>query len=923
MSAGTMATGWYSLKRGAAAGQQSGPFTWGELYAHAQSGALAPDDLVWNPQLPEWTAAAHIPGLVVAPAAPEATPVAPITTSTPSPAGPPPLPAWAQASGPPPLPGQARAMTPPSLPSHWPAGPPQVPRRRHSRLLPVLVPLIALVLVGAGLGVYFGAFYGDGEAGFEQLNAGSTSTSTSTSTSIAATTADLGTIEIALPDPAKLIQTEAWGEVPANQISVLLADGKTPADADTIAQVWGGTVVGEIEYLNLYQIETAGTTESDLRAALDKAAATAGVELAFPNQQVYLADEIWGVRKSPLSDPVYSGELGKGNALIGTEKAWSYIRGSGLPVNAVKMGFIDEGLYRNNELSGGATKFEFPDPAAGEIMNPTLVEGDSGSMVADPTGSHLNLTAGIAGADPNNGGITGIASAVLGNKLTISVIDIYGGKYGRGPVQAPDPNDPSQVVLSDGTSYTWGSIAAALKQVKNNAKVINCSIGARKPSPDNAAVAAAWTRLFEKTAQDHPDVIFVCAAGNENGAISKTNYYPAGAGSGEPNVITVGNVMNDGGKWDTSNHAGTGGEVTISAPGHEAVQGVDADGQPIVAGYSKGDYTASGGGTSAAAPMVSSAAALLLSLKPNLTAAQIKQILAETARPGPENMGGILAIDEAVFEVITMVRAEMRPPLPVLTREQLEAGGVIDAVATTTATPDVYSVRGILAVVPEEGAQVTITASGASVGGDSSQSVPGPAGDAEWPTVTVTANGSATAPTVTVTRKDSGASSVITFDARAWELKVDVTYNRTPNRRVFRYVWTAEIAADASGHLTGGGEGTWHGLGVTVASDGKTEDGTYTGDASFSVNVSGTVAAGEQGHVFSITPVMGEYTITSMVFNSPSPQDELRASMNKVLPTTLSFGFAPFSFTAAAGKSVTFPITVGKGSGTATLTPVW
>ena len=61
MSAGAMDTGWFSLKRAAAAEQQSGPLTWEELFAQAQSGALAPDDLVWNPQLPQWTPAATLP----------------------------------------------------------------------------------------------------------------------------------------------------------------------------------------------------------------------------------------------------------------------------------------------------------------------------------------------------------------------------------------------------------------------------------------------------------------------------------------------------------------------------------------------------------------------------------------------------------------------------------------------------------------------------------------------------------------------------------------------------------------------------------------------------------------------------------------------------------------------------------------------
>lgn len=99
---------------------------------------------------------------------------------------------------------------------------------------------------------------------------------------------DFDTAYASLPDPARLIQTAAWGEVPANQVCIMLADGKTRVDAENIARALGGAVVGELEFLNTFQIETNGSTEEDLRAALDAAAAHEGVELAFPNQQVFL-----------------------------------------------------------------------------------------------------------------------------------------------------------------------------------------------------------------------------------------------------------------------------------------------------------------------------------------------------------------------------------------------------------------------------------------------------------------------------------------------------------------------------------------------------------------------------------------------------------------------------------------------------------
>ena len=102
----------------------------------------------------------------------------------------------------------------------------------------------------------------------------------------------MGKIEVKPPSPAALVETAGWGEVPANQICVILAEGKNRADANQIARSLGGTVVGELEFLNAYQIETTATTEADLRASLDQAGSMPGVELAFPNQQVFPAQEI-------------------------------------------------------------------------------------------------------------------------------------------------------------------------------------------------------------------------------------------------------------------------------------------------------------------------------------------------------------------------------------------------------------------------------------------------------------------------------------------------------------------------------------------------------------------------------------------------------------------------------------------------------
>lgn len=66
MSAEAMNYGWYYWKQDAPSDQRWGPFTWEQIFFHAQNGTLAPGDHVWHQQLGDWTPASKIPGLFAA-----------------------------------------------------------------------------------------------------------------------------------------------------------------------------------------------------------------------------------------------------------------------------------------------------------------------------------------------------------------------------------------------------------------------------------------------------------------------------------------------------------------------------------------------------------------------------------------------------------------------------------------------------------------------------------------------------------------------------------------------------------------------------------------------------------------------------------------------------------------------------------------
>ncbi|TDB37978.1 MAG: hypothetical protein D9V44_07995 [Actinobacteria bacterium] len=730
-----MDTGWVVRRPSDPTGTQGGPYSWEQLFALARDGVVPPTDLVWHPTLPEWLPASKVPGLFsgTTPIAPQQ-PVAPATP----------------------------AVAPPVAPVAPAAAAPQPPRKKRGALIAIILAVV-VVLIGGGAAAWV-------VLGGKNPLAGDKGPS-------------LGTATVSLPDRAKLIETAEWGEVPANQLCVLMSEDARRTDAEKVAKAVGGTIVGEVEYVNLYQIEFTGAVEADLKTALGTAETQPKVDGAFPNQQVYSDAEIWGVRVDPYNDPIYGGTAGDGYKAIGVSKAWTYIKGAGVDLNDVKVGIVDDGLYMpgegvENEFEGGKVKVEFPDPDAGENADPEI--WDDGTT--NPAGSHGTGVATIVGGNPDNGGPSGVAGP-LGSKLTISMINHYAGKYGDAET-APDPNDPTKYVRSNGKTYVDGSLVALTKQVEAGAKVINCSWGASKAS---TATVAAYTRFFNKMAADHPDVVFVCSGGNGGKVMDGAHRIPSGLKV--PNMITVGALDPNGKTASYADKASGNYEITLGAPGTGAVVGIKPGGGP-----EQQD------GSSFAAPQVAAAAAVLKSLNPKLSAGEIKAILSETARTSVTDpndpsksqtiaaeMGGkVLALDNAVLRVINDLRKEKG--LPELTPELLEQMGVVDAVAITGA-PGEYTVKGIVKAAGEKGVDVKIEVYGenSGVGGKTEQSLKG-AGETKWSVTLPEDKG-----TIKVTRLDNGAASVIDIE------KIDINGTWTGTYTITNVTITDEAAAKEEG----------------------------------------------------------------------------------------------------------------------------
>lgn len=118
-----MTSSWYFAKAGAPAGQEAGPFSWDQLFSLAQAGEVTPADLVRSAQQAEWVKAGQMPGLFRTAAA---------------------------VGGQGPYPGTGPfAPAAAAAPHSW---------------YPWAGTIAALVIIGAGLGIYFGLLRGGDES---------------------------------------------------------------------------------------------------------------------------------------------------------------------------------------------------------------------------------------------------------------------------------------------------------------------------------------------------------------------------------------------------------------------------------------------------------------------------------------------------------------------------------------------------------------------------------------------------------------------------------------------------------------------------------------------------------------------------------------------------------------------------------------
>ncbi|XCF06451.1 S8 family serine peptidase [Tamlana crocina] len=278
-------------------------------------------------------------------------------------------------------------------------------------------------------------------------------------------------------------------------------------------------------------------------------------------------------------------------ALNQAKQIAQYMFSNGLDSMAEAVKEIEDGLESINERLNYNLNKDFNGRVNGDDPNNMANKyyGNGNVKPSRKSESHGTHVAGIIAAERNNGkGANGVA-----NNVEIMAVR----------------------TVPNGDEYDKDVALAIRYAVDNGAKIINGSFG-KSYSPHSD-----WVRDAIAYAAKN-DVVFVHAAGNDSKDVDVKPNYPDDNVNGEEISDTYIRVGALAPKYGSSMVA------TFSNYGKNNVD-VFAPGDDVYSTTPENEYD-SKGGTSMAAPAVAGVAALIRSYYPNLTAAQVKQIIMDS-----------------------------------------------------------------------------------------------------------------------------------------------------------------------------------------------------------------------------------------------------------------------------------------------------
>ena len=398
----------------------------------------------------------------------------------------------------------------------------------------------------------------------------------------------LGSEQIQVPETVDPAPTEEPLQVEApidpttyvaGEVIVKYKDSKT---VDAVVDSLDMTAVDTIAGQNIVVVSTDGASVESAIAALET---SQEIEYAEPNYVRNIetlsstSPELTNLWAFQNTGQTVNSIPGTNDADTDAVEAWSYATGTDVVVAVIDTG-VD---YTHTELADqmwdGTACVDENGDALGNCIHGYDFEYDDLDPKAtstDSTGSHGTHVSGIIAASNNDANIVGIAPGAKIMALRFAL-------------------------------DTASEVRAIDFAIQNGAKIINASYGGSSFSQSEFDAIERF---------QNAGGLFIAAAGNDSHNLdtNPTNAYPAEYDL--PSIISVAATDQDDLRAWYSNYGST--TVDLAAPGDNIRSLIPVEGY----GYKSG--------TSMAAPMVAGAVALVTSLRPDLSASDIKSTLLGT-----------------------------------------------------------------------------------------------------------------------------------------------------------------------------------------------------------------------------------------------------------------------------------------------------
>lgn len=309
------------------------------------------------------------------------------------------------------------------------------------------------------------------------------------------------------------------------------------------------------------------------------------------------------------------------NSHVSAEKAWDLTRG----IRSVTIAIMDDSVDLTHPDFQGI----------GKIVAPRdFKENDFLPLPGDPDDNHGTSCAGVSTAEENGVGAVGVAPgcALMPIRTTgflddQTIEDLFGWAITKGASVISCSWGPASVYFPLSLRQRAALTQAATSGRNGKGCVIVFAAGNANRPTNGTVNESGWPQNVLSGDTDwlggftvHPDVITVAASTSLNRKAAYSNWGAEISVCAPSNNAPPGMGLQDG-------YVFTPPQVTGALPG----LGIVTTDRVGAAGYAPDDIAIDFGGTSSACPLVAGVAALVLSANPDLTAAEVKQLLQQTA----------------------------------------------------------------------------------------------------------------------------------------------------------------------------------------------------------------------------------------------------------------------------------------------------